>query len=379
MDEWLRMDVFLSYASPDREHAARLAATLARAGYQVWWDRTIPPGRVFDEVIQEAIEAAHCMVVLWSRESVKSNWVKTEAAEGAARRRLVPVLLENVAPPIEFKRIQAANLARWAGDVDDAQYRQLEQAIARLVKGDAAPPTLQTQRSEAQAGRGFGGLKAFGIGAATALLAVVLAWLIPGRNDPDIPVPTDDKGNATPMVATQPEAPSPPPAERPPQEANAAPAVRKQRTDLLAEAGGHLVVASSESWSKLIDGNPDTYAWTDSGAGVFAFRDERSATLDGVAVFVGMTNDNNVREFELFAGNDAPTGPFTSIGRFTTQNLRVMGDPWQSFDFQPVNARYVKLATLSNHVGGSAVYVDELRLYGKLAAADAGKSSTTKY
>ena len=37
-----------------------------------------------------------------------------------------------------------------------------------------------------------------------------------------------------------------------------------------------------------------------------------------------MSDDNNVREFELFAGNDAPTGPFTSIGRFTTQNLRAL-------------------------------------------------------
>src|SRR5690606_41302321 len=63
--------------------------------FTVWWDRTIPPGRVFDEVIQEAIEAARCMVVLWSGQSVKSNWVKTEAAEGAARHRLVPVLVEN--------------------------------------------------------------------------------------------------------------------------------------------------------------------------------------------------------------------------------------------------------------------------------------------
>jgi len=112
------MDIFLSYAGVDRERAKVLADALARASYSVWWDRTIPPGRVFDEVIQEAIAAARCVIVLWSADAVRSNWVKTEAAEGASRGLLVPALIEDVAPPIEFKRIQAAN-RRSARRTDD--------------------------------------------------------------------------------------------------------------------------------------------------------------------------------------------------------------------------------------------------------------------
>lgn len=366
------MDVFISYASADREHAARLAGTLARAGYTVWWDRTIPPGRVFDEVIQEAIEAARCMVVLWSAQSVKSNWVKTEAAEGAARQRLLPVLIENVAPPIEFKRIQAANLSRWEGNTDDPQYRQLEQAIARLVRGEAQSAPLA--REKAPEARRAGGLRAFGIGAATALTVVALAWFGWMREHRSSP-PSEDR--SPPLAARLPPSAasgSPPAAASAPAKAGA------ERIDLLAaEAGGHLVVASSEAWNKLIDGNTDTYGWADSGAGVFAFRDERPATIDGVAVFIGMTGDNNVREFELFAGNDAPAGPFTSIGRFTTQNLRVMRDPWQSFDFSPVTARYVKLTALSNHAGGRAVYINELRLYGRLASTRAASAAARRH
>ena len=79
-------DVFLSYASADRERAVAIAELLRMSGYSVWWDRTIPPGRVFDEVLQEALSSAGCIVVLWSRASVASNWVKTEAAEGATRQ-----------------------------------------------------------------------------------------------------------------------------------------------------------------------------------------------------------------------------------------------------------------------------------------------------
>ena len=51
-------DIFISYASQDREIARQLAERLGEAGYAVCWDRTIPPGRVFDEVIQEALASA---------------------------------------------------------------------------------------------------------------------------------------------------------------------------------------------------------------------------------------------------------------------------------------------------------------------------------
>ncbi|HEU5284393.1 MAG TPA: toll/interleukin-1 receptor domain-containing protein, partial [Burkholderiales bacterium] len=62
-------DIFISYASPDRETARTLAERLGELGHSVWWDRTIPPGRQFDEVIQEALHAARCVIVLWSAQS----------------------------------------------------------------------------------------------------------------------------------------------------------------------------------------------------------------------------------------------------------------------------------------------------------------------
>src|SRR5512145_453969 len=87
-------DIFLSYASADRERVRPLVRALERHGWSVWWDRTILPGRTFDQVIEEALAAARCVIVVWSQHSVDSDWVKTEAAEGARRRMLVPVLLD---------------------------------------------------------------------------------------------------------------------------------------------------------------------------------------------------------------------------------------------------------------------------------------------
>ena len=51
-------DIFISYTSSDREKAKILAEVLEEQGWSVWWDRKIPPGRSFDEVITEALDAA---------------------------------------------------------------------------------------------------------------------------------------------------------------------------------------------------------------------------------------------------------------------------------------------------------------------------------
>jgi hypothetical protein len=127
------IDIFVSYASQDRPAAEQVATALAAAGWSVWWDRTIPPGRVFDEVIEEALTAARCVVVLWTRTSVSSDWVKSEAAEGARRRILIPVLLEEVTIPLEFRRIQAASLAGWNSSRSHAGFESLVASIRAVL------------------------------------------------------------------------------------------------------------------------------------------------------------------------------------------------------------------------------------------------------
>jgi beta-lactam-binding protein with PASTA domain len=121
--------VFLSYASADRDRAKRLADAMQRFGYQVWWDRQIAPGRSFDEVIEEALNRSACVVVLWSATSVTSQWVKTEAAEAASRQILVPARIDDVKIPLEFRRVQAADLTRWSGDATDPEFRQFLRAV----------------------------------------------------------------------------------------------------------------------------------------------------------------------------------------------------------------------------------------------------------
>ena len=137
-------DIFISYASSDRTAAKRIAGVLREHGWSAWWDRSIPPGRQFDEVIEEALDAAKCVLVLWSPSSVKSSWVKTEAAEAMRRQILVPVLIESTQIPLEFRRLQAADLSGLQNDLSEPsadtqqQLEALLQALRGLLSSDQA-------------------------------------------------------------------------------------------------------------------------------------------------------------------------------------------------------------------------------------------------
>lgn len=142
-------DIFISYDSEDRAIAHKFADALESRGWSVWWDREIPLGKAFDQVIEEELNAARCVIVLWSKQSVRSRWVKTEAAAAADRECLLPVLIDDVGIPFEFKRIQTAMLMNWQGDLADPEFNRLVQAIEHLLgQTNSARPTAAPKHRE---------------------------------------------------------------------------------------------------------------------------------------------------------------------------------------------------------------------------------------
>ncbi len=142
--------LFLSYARADETHARRLAAALEHAGYTVWWDALIEGGAAFGRSIAEALESADAVMVLWSRTSVESDWVRDEAAQGRERHRLIPLSLDGTLPPLGFRQYQMIDLAHWHGRRNAPQFAAIERAIAsatgRAPSNGALPQSAVSRR-----------------------------------------------------------------------------------------------------------------------------------------------------------------------------------------------------------------------------------------
>jgi len=127
-------EVFLSYAHEDVAFAEAVAERLVQQKWSVFWDRQIPVGLTWDDIVEEALDSAKCVVVLWSPASRDSEWVRIEANEGAARHILAPALIANVKIPLRFRRIQAADLVGWIhGMADTSGMKTLIAAVERCL------------------------------------------------------------------------------------------------------------------------------------------------------------------------------------------------------------------------------------------------------
>jgi hypothetical protein len=132
-------DVFLSYAHEDMTAAQSIAERIGQERLSVFWDRQIPVGLTWDDIVEAALDAAKCVVVLWSSAARSSEWVRIEATEGAERRILAPAFIEETKAPLRFRMIQAANLVGWRlGAPDTVGMQALISAIERCVRGKKA-------------------------------------------------------------------------------------------------------------------------------------------------------------------------------------------------------------------------------------------------
>lgn len=165
-------DIFISYAREDKDKAKLLAEAFSQQGWSVWWDRQIPPGKSFDETIEAALNAARCVIVLWSKESVLSRWVKTEAAEGAQRGILVPILVEQVPIPLEFKRIEAADLSDWRIGSSHPEFDEVLKIVAHMVS-DQTFPKQKPPHTKISLGNWWKTVPGLFIGTAGVITAVI--------------------------------------------------------------------------------------------------------------------------------------------------------------------------------------------------------------
>src|SRR5262245_25386431 len=108
-------DIFISYKREDKAEARALAESLEQIGWTVWWDPQLRAGERFDEVIEREINDAKCVIVLWSRLAIQSQYVKDEATYALSLNKLIPVSIDEAPAPFRFKGLHTLSLAGWRG------------------------------------------------------------------------------------------------------------------------------------------------------------------------------------------------------------------------------------------------------------------------
>jgi adenylate cyclase len=135
-------DIFVSYGRTTEAQAHEVAEALRSAGYNVWRDDELPAHRAYGDVIEERLRSAKAVVVLWSAEAARSQWVRAEADIAREAGTLVQVTIDGTIPPLPFNQIQCADLSGWSGDTSNAGWRKVESSVALLVGNpvEAVPP-----------------------------------------------------------------------------------------------------------------------------------------------------------------------------------------------------------------------------------------------
>jgi tetratricopeptide (TPR) repeat protein len=128
-------DIFISYASEDRNRVRPLAEALQARGFDIWWDRSLAAGQDYASVIDRELRAAKAVIVVWTAGSAASTFVRDEAGRARDEGRLVPVLLDAVQIPLGFGSFQAEDFTRWNGGSNAPQMQILEEALRAKLSG----------------------------------------------------------------------------------------------------------------------------------------------------------------------------------------------------------------------------------------------------
>lgn len=144
--------VFFSYTRADQKRALPIIAALEASGFKVWWDGLLEGGVNFLPTTDAALQKADAVIVLWSKTSIGSNWVRDEATVGRDRRCLVPLSLDGTEPPLGFRQFQVIDISRWRGKAGAPEMDRVARAVAALGGREHKPlpaptPPFVTRRT----------------------------------------------------------------------------------------------------------------------------------------------------------------------------------------------------------------------------------------
>jgi hypothetical protein len=113
-----------------RRHCRRKACRSGSSG--------IEEGDAYDTQIEDAIAQTRVVIVVWSQHSVRSHWVRAEAAYALNKHKLVPIAIDKSEPPLQFHHIQTIVFDGWNGAGHDEAFTRLLTVLAKRCDSAAA-------------------------------------------------------------------------------------------------------------------------------------------------------------------------------------------------------------------------------------------------
>ena len=147
-------DIFISYAREDETRVKALAAEFERLGWSVWSDRKIGASAEYDIKIEQELDSTSCVIVVWSRSSVQSKWVRAEAGAADEQGKLIPISFEaDVRPPLRFRQLNTARLSSTSFEKPTEQSLSLLSEIAAATGKSPQGLELRLEKGERAGGR----------------------------------------------------------------------------------------------------------------------------------------------------------------------------------------------------------------------------------
>ena len=125
--------IFVSYARTTASQAKLIAETLRNSGHDVWMDDALLADRSFTDAIEEQLNLADAVLVAWSADAVRSEWVRAEANRARTAGKLVQVRLDPCDLPLPYDQIHCVDLSSWSGDFDIPQWRSVLASVAAVA------------------------------------------------------------------------------------------------------------------------------------------------------------------------------------------------------------------------------------------------------
>lgn len=129
--------IYISYQNRDGPIATALAERLRALGHVVRFDKELYTGAVWRDHLMEALLASDCVVVLWSKNTLDSQFVPAEVGSVRATPRmgLLPVVIGNVEIPSFLQDLMAERIEVPQSEEDYAFLaKNLHEAVQKHIE-----------------------------------------------------------------------------------------------------------------------------------------------------------------------------------------------------------------------------------------------------